>query len=294
VFLLVACNQYFDLQPTAAAPPADAIDAVLESDGDGVIDLDDNCRSVPNPNQHDEDRDGVGDECDNCPLVENNAQRDDGDSDGVGDACDPHPLASGDCLVLFDSFADPTAFDAHWLAQRPPNLPTLDVQVDHFRVTPVINNAGAVVSRDLMMAGPYSVQLTANLAFATQGASFGIATGLGQSPLVSGLQCVLGPPSIAGKPPTLTASQDGAGQVTSMSGPPVDPHLLFRLAVPTPPSATLTCRVSYGFEIGFQMVAISAFTPGNVGFVVHQDSVDVEAIAIYNVQTSTCTPPTVR
>jgi hypothetical protein len=292
VFPLVACNQYFDLQPTAAAPPADAIDAVLESDGDGVIDLDDNCRSVPNPNQHDEDRDGVGDACDNCPLVENNAQRDDGDSDGVGDACDPHPLASGDCLVLFDSFADPTVFDAYWLAQRPPNLPTVDVQVDHIFVVPIVNTAGAVVSRELPMAGPYSIQLSANLTLDAQAASFALGTGLGASPQVSGLQCVLTPPTVAGKAP-MHASKDGSGQVTSLSGRPVDPRLLFRLTVPASLPGELTCRATYGFEIGFQSFAVSTFTPGNVGFVAYQDPVDVEGIAIYDVQ-ATCPPSTIR
>ena len=151
----------FDLQPTQALPPADAIDAVLDSDADGIIDLDDNCRLVPNPGQHDEDKDEVGDACDNCPLIEN-GQQDVGDADGVGDACDPHPLAPGDCLLLFDSFADPTDFDAHWQALRPPSLPTLDVQPEHVHITPVVNNAGALVSRELVMGGPYSVQGSAH------------------------------------------------------------------------------------------------------------------------------------
>jgi hypothetical protein len=35
----------------------------VDSDGDGVFDADDNCRSVPNPGQEDSDGDGVGDAC---------------------------------------------------------------------------------------------------------------------------------------------------------------------------------------------------------------------------------------
>ncbi len=70
-----------------------------DTDGDGVIDRDDNCVDVPNPDQVDKDLNGVGDACedfdrdgvintkDNCPYVANHAQHDT-DHDGLGDACD--------------------------------------------------------------------------------------------------------------------------------------------------------------------------------------------------------------
>ena len=38
-----------------------------DCDGDGVIDTQDNCPFVPNPNQDDSDADTHGDLCDNCP-----------------------------------------------------------------------------------------------------------------------------------------------------------------------------------------------------------------------------------
>ena len=43
--------------PAPPPPPSD-------SDGDGVIDTEDNCISVPNPDQAGSDMDGIGDSCD--------------------------------------------------------------------------------------------------------------------------------------------------------------------------------------------------------------------------------------
>ncbi len=71
-----------------------------DSDGDGFVDLIDNCDSVPNPSQQDSDSDGVGDSCDdsdgdgisdagdNCPGVYNPFPQMDQDMDGIGDVCD--------------------------------------------------------------------------------------------------------------------------------------------------------------------------------------------------------------
>jgi hypothetical protein len=53
------------------------VQAVDDMDGDGVVDLDDNCPSVPNADQLDTDLDGVGDACDNCPATSNPDQADD-------------------------------------------------------------------------------------------------------------------------------------------------------------------------------------------------------------------------
>lgn len=71
-------------------------------DGDGILDVNDNCPTVPNPDQNDSDNDGIGDVCDaggdsdgdgiddgvdNCPTVPNPDQSDI-DGDGAGDVCD--------------------------------------------------------------------------------------------------------------------------------------------------------------------------------------------------------------
>lgn len=70
-----------------------------DTDGDGVLDYQDNCLRVQNSDQLDENNNGIGDACedfdfdrilnyqDNCPFIPNSDQRD-SDSDGVGDVCD--------------------------------------------------------------------------------------------------------------------------------------------------------------------------------------------------------------
>jgi hypothetical protein len=64
---------------------------IVDNDGDGIPDDEDNCPLVANPDQLDTDLgggDGVGDACDNCP-VDANPEQEDFDSDGIGDTCDP-------------------------------------------------------------------------------------------------------------------------------------------------------------------------------------------------------------
>jgi hypothetical protein len=87
-----------------------------DTDGDLVVDEEDNCPEDANANQADADGDGVGDACestsnptdtdgdgvadadDNCPE-DANANQADADGDGVGDACDPTPNPNGTPIV---------------------------------------------------------------------------------------------------------------------------------------------------------------------------------------------------
>ncbi|MHC4798528.1 MAG: thrombospondin type 3 repeat-containing protein [Planctomycetota bacterium] len=89
-----------------------------DADGDGILNQDDNCPAVANPDQADSDGNGVGDACedathplpdkdgdgipdqqDNCPAVANPDQAD-SDGNGIGDACESTPAdTDGDGII---------------------------------------------------------------------------------------------------------------------------------------------------------------------------------------------------
>jgi len=84
-----------------------------DTDTDGVNDAIDNCRTVSNTDQLNEDMDEFGDACDLCPpfqIYSNNGNPNsdanvDSDGDGVGDGCDPFPTQSGERIRLFVGFS---------------------------------------------------------------------------------------------------------------------------------------------------------------------------------------------
>ncbi len=98
---LVIGNEY-RLTPACNPPSGKPVVVVnVDTDGDGLIDDDDNCPNTPNPDQANHDGDGAGDVCDpdddndgvpdvtdNCPWTANASQADN-DGDGIGDVCDP-------------------------------------------------------------------------------------------------------------------------------------------------------------------------------------------------------------
>ncbi len=74
----IACHSHFDPPLSAENLPAPCR---FDSDGDGVLDHEDNCPDTHNPDQADSDGDGMGDGCDS-----------DDDNDGVADTDDAFPL----------------------------------------------------------------------------------------------------------------------------------------------------------------------------------------------------------
>ena len=88
------------------------VGAVTDRDGDGIVDMQDNCPDDKNADQLDSDGDRIGDECDvfpfdfdndgiddsedNCPRTPNEDQAD-VNKDGEGDACNN---ANVDCTFI--------------------------------------------------------------------------------------------------------------------------------------------------------------------------------------------------
>jgi hypothetical protein len=87
--------------PTPA--PTGTPTPVRDTDGDGITDGRDNCRTIANSSQLDRDGDGRGDACDSCQCTPGSWGSPDSDGDGVGDYCDLLPQAAfGQCFAPID------------------------------------------------------------------------------------------------------------------------------------------------------------------------------------------------
>jgi hypothetical protein len=104
----LVCLDHVCREPDYVPPFVDAaIDGSTtpgDVDGDGILNSADNCPSVANADQHDEDTDLYGDVCDPCPHLAGNLADTDGDK--VGDACDPQPVIAKQVLRFFDPFTN--------------------------------------------------------------------------------------------------------------------------------------------------------------------------------------------
>jgi hypothetical protein len=92
-----------DAPPAADAYNPNRPDATDDFDLDGILDADDNCPTVINVNQGNEDGDKFGDACDPCPVVADDDPPN-ADGDEVADACDPLPTIPGDHIKYFEGF----------------------------------------------------------------------------------------------------------------------------------------------------------------------------------------------
>jgi len=85
---LLEGNANYNLTPSTISKGGTPVaqQSVGDADGDGICDAADNCPTVSNSNQANNDNDYHGNVCDNCPALVNNDQLDT-NNDGVGDAC---------------------------------------------------------------------------------------------------------------------------------------------------------------------------------------------------------------
>jgi len=111
LIVLVACGSGSGTNDASIDGNHQRPDATDDLDHDGILDAVDNCPSVINVNQGNEDGDRFGDACDPCPVVADDAPPD-ADGDGVADACDPLPNYPGDFIRYFEGFH--TAVPAGW------------------------------------------------------------------------------------------------------------------------------------------------------------------------------------
>lgn len=111
------CQWIADGEPSCTGPKqACTVVTEPDTDSDGIIDSLDNCPTIANPDQADNDNNGIGNVCDstpngdsvdsdndgitddvdNCPNIANPDQADN-DNDGVGNVCDSTPNDNFSC-----------------------------------------------------------------------------------------------------------------------------------------------------------------------------------------------------
>jgi hypothetical protein len=139
----------------AVQPDAMLMPTMDDLDGDGIPNATDNCPTVPNAHQWNEDGDAFGDACDPCPQYA--ALQIDSDDDGIGDDCDPHPDTPGDTLVLFEGFNVDGALPASWTTS---GAGTWTVTGGKLAYTPAANTPGFALY-PLPSAGAHTVDTVA-------------------------------------------------------------------------------------------------------------------------------------
>jgi len=111
---------YKNTEGVFVALPENFVQCAVDCDSDGIINWEDNCPKVANPDQADTDSkmeckilggvvdctvvtgDGVGDACDNC-LIKWNPDQKNSDNDGLGDACDNCPNVDNPTQIDIDN-----------------------------------------------------------------------------------------------------------------------------------------------------------------------------------------------
>jgi len=284
LLLVAGCNAAFGLQETRT------VDAQTDRDGDGIADLDDNCRDVANALQLDSDHDGAGDECDVCPVVANPLDAADTDGDSIADMCDPRPLAAGDCMILLDRFADPAAFSANWTIYG--NASAVHAATGEVTLAPGMGEGVAVIARDdagAPITGTLHVQAIGHFTPA-----LGVAGIISHaSNLTDSYRC-----SIEGTPmsatyvyATVNTATSHAGNAGFLSSDPIGDELSLRLVED---ATTFRCRADWGIATGSTFAAFATVLPADgAGVYAQTASWRVNAVALYRSDTP-CPTPIIR
>jgi len=246
------CNFIYELEPTQLRDESDI-------DEDGVLDVEDNCVTTPNPPppgqtvQIDTDLDTIGDACDNCALLSNVEQRAVGDGDELGDLCDPHPTSGSDCLVVLDTFADPARLFEHWQVVGGDRASVV-AEVGRLSLRPRTgeNLALAAIGADGMLLGDdHDLLVRGKIPQAPDGAIFHVVT---DAALPSfGFGCGLRFVTVPNIEVSVAAIGGPSTGNTAELTPPVDDDFVIRLASRSVESPfAKVCRVEYGVSVGIQ------------------------------------------
>lgn len=289
---LAACNQIYGLEPTVPLPDA----AIPDEDSDGVPDATDNCPLVAN-DQADEDHDLIGDACDNCPLFANVTQ-DDFERDGIGDVCDPQPTLAMDCLVVFDTFREPAAFDQHWRSLAASGSPaTVEPGAGHVTLHPMVDQDFPLVVLDdtgTALRGTFDVELIGHAAMTTGTIWAG--------PRIVSLGSGYWGGLIGSSPRDEVSVEYAAPQalvvIRSLSTARVGDAFSIRMFVDNPGALrpTMFVRVDYGIAVGTLAETSDRDVPasGSPGMVAKLDDIVIDAFVAYRRQLPPCPPPLLR
>lgn len=299
--LVAGCDRLFGIQHFSAdddfdAALPDSFDPSADRDSDGIPDAVDNCPDTPNDDQADFDQDQIGDICDLCPLDRDDQT--DTDGDRIGDACDPNPGAI-DCLILVDTFGDPTTFASHWRVVADIGdathvmfgpKPTITAAAGKFQEMYAVDGAS-------ILAGPHDVEVIGQADLAEDSGVFATTFAGVTSPRFGGLCGVRRNPQASGGISNGVNAAHNGGAVSESSfaayGTVFANQVAMTLYTDQLPMAG--CSVTVGNVMSDATVPIWQNAPpltGGSGITVLNTSFGVDAVAFYRQRRTAETCPT--
>ncbi len=188
-----------------AAPDAPIVEDD-DPDRDNVKTPVDNCPTIANPLQANDDGDARGDACDTCPWKANES-RIDGDADGLTDDCDPDPRYA-DELVYFEGFDKLRANEtlpSGWTVTTASGQWSVSTENGILMGTSPTIGAPALLTKDLELAS------TSDRLYVRTFGLFGDGVGKGQAGIAGDIDTSGANPAGAFCEVTLDASKSVAG-----------------------------------------------------------------------------------